>query len=148
MLTAQSGASPNYNNNSNSSNNSSNNNSSSDSVGTHPQQSIDRGASVASPAVDCIDDGGATPCSRDRARQAALSRASSVESAWNATVSKATLSLSRRSILTSSGADAPPASSASAFASASSSCWTGHGTPIGRRQQQQQQQQQQRCQVT
>ena len=43
----------------------------------------------------------ATRDSRCRARQAALSRASSVESAWNATVSKAALSLSRRNIASS-----------------------------------------------
>lgn len=40
--------------------------------------------------------------SRERARQAALSRASSVESAWNATASRAALNLSRRNIASSS----------------------------------------------
>ncbi|XP_045031102.1 serine-rich adhesin for platelets isoform X2 [Daphnia magna] len=38
------------------------------------------------------------PGSRERARQAALSRATSVESAWNATASRAALNLSRRNI--------------------------------------------------
>jgi hypothetical protein len=41
------------------------------------------------------------PASRERARQAALSRASSVESAWNATASRAVLNLSRRNIASS-----------------------------------------------
>ncbi|EFX89610.1 hypothetical protein DAPPUDRAFT_303196 [Daphnia pulex] len=41
------------------------------------------------------------PASRERARQAALSRASSVESAWNATASRAALNLSRRNIASS-----------------------------------------------
>ncbi|XP_057374203.1 mucin-5AC-like [Daphnia carinata] len=38
------------------------------------------------------------PGSRERARQAVLSRASSVETAWNATASRAVLNLSRRNI--------------------------------------------------
>lgn len=44
--------------------------------------------------------------SRERARQAAISRASSVQDAWNATVSRAVLNLSRRNIASSQPAPA------------------------------------------
>lgn len=68
----------------------------SDSSVVHQHPSIDRSQRDAHAGGEESD--GATPLSRDRARQMARSRASSVESAWNATVSQATISLSRRNI--------------------------------------------------
>ena len=62
------------------------------------------------------------PGSRERARQAVLSRASSVETAWNATASRAVLNLSRRNIASSSSSSQDAVSSSS-----NSNSTQGHG---------------------